>query len=465
MNDNVLNYILEFLIGSLYNKSDDKKSGYNFIKYTDNLDQIKTEKVVIKASGFFKPKIYGTPKAEPDTPLALWEGVPLLFGAPYHEWINEGKTLLIHADVIASTYYLISRYEEMYKRNIRDDYGRFPLEASLLYRANCLDRPLVDEYAVVLRNLLQSQDIIDSLELYMDTIPQTFKQINLGIDVYRPFLYTGIRGFFLRILKKEDPYNTFDDIYILHNTLMDRSTFAQIPINTTLFLKSTQSPFNEDKPKYNFRSMRKILKNASRQGIRCGLLSSYASSKSPTLIKSEASKLRLQIRKIYLALNKSRHKHHNFERENRFKCFKDLDLASSRHSYLALSEPEDIKEILTAGIRHDYTMGYYNEIGFRLGTSRPVRFINPNTRSLSPLIMHPLTISSNGLLTTYNKIQDETIFWRLIEQMLNKIKIHNGELNLSFQNENFNKTISPLTESFFKKLNSYISDQRCHNQQ
>ena len=48
-------------------------------------------------------------------------------------------------------------------------------------------------------------------------------------------------------------------------------------------------------------------------------------------------------------------------------------------------------------ITDDFTMGYPDVAGFRLGTSRPVHWINPENKRISPLILHPLAIMECSL--------------------------------------------------------------------
>ena len=93
--------------------------------------------------------------------------------------------------------------------------------------------------------------------------------------------------------------------------------------------------------------------------------SSYQAGIVPTLIKKEKTWLEK-----------------NVERSIRF----------NRHNYLASREPEDMTHLEAAGITDDFTMGYADVAGFRLETSYPVRWINPVTRRLSSILLHPLTI-------------------------------------------------------------------------
>ena len=122
-------YLIDFLVGSLWVQSegaDRYQRRFEAIGYTDDPEQMKLYPIVIIPSGFFKMDVYGTEESMPTLPLKTWRGIPLLFGEPREEWSADGSQLIIHADLLASTYFLISRYEEMYRRSERDSYGRFP---------------------------------------------------------------------------------------------------------------------------------------------------------------------------------------------------------------------------------------------------------------------------------------------------------------------------------------------------
>ena len=90
-------------------------------------------------------------------PLRIWEETPLIYGDERSE-IIDGK-LVLNADIVASSYFLLSRYEEMVRPDVRDAHQRFPGKESLPYRAGFIDRPLVDEYGRILRQLLREQGV------------------------------------------------------------------------------------------------------------------------------------------------------------------------------------------------------------------------------------------------------------------------------------------------------------------
>ena len=99
MNNHAIHYIIRFLLGK-----DISEEIVAAIGYTNNKANIMTVySIVIIPSGFFTNHIYGTASSLPELPLQEIEGTPLLFGSPLVEQI--GDTLVIHADIIASTYF------------------------------------------------------------------------------------------------------------------------------------------------------------------------------------------------------------------------------------------------------------------------------------------------------------------------------------------------------------------------
>ena len=77
-----------------------------------------------------------------------WEEVPCFF--------NAGPKSEIPFDIFAASFYLISRYEE-YLPHVRDEHERFTAEQSLAYKFNFLEKPVVDIWALKLREVLKER--------------------------------------------------------------------------------------------------------------------------------------------------------------------------------------------------------------------------------------------------------------------------------------------------------------------
>lgn len=371
MKNRTLHYIIRFLVGD-----DIPRELVETIGYTADPTKFDRYNVVIIPSGFFNQQTYGTPASLPDLPLQEVQGIPLLFGSPKEEWV--GDTWVVHADIIASTYFLISRYEEMIRRGIRDEHGRFPGKESLPYRAGFLHRPVVDEYRLLLHRWLRQS------KLHIPELPKRIRKVYLTHDVDAPTLYRTWKGLIRSIRDKrglykslrgkfgtieKDPFYTFPWFFRQNSILQDQ--IGKEHCHPILFIRGGGRT-RHDKPFYNLegKDMQKLIKNALDHGVTVGLHSSYQAGSDPTLIKREKGWLE-----------------ENIGKRIRF----------NRHHFLNCREPEDMDQLEAAGFTDDFTMGYADIAGFRLGTCYPVRWINPITRRLSPLRLHPLILMDASL--------------------------------------------------------------------
>ena len=92
---------------------------------------------------------------------AITGSIPVLFWGegyedghkPFAERRADGS-IIFYADIIAATFFMLSRWEEAVVAD-RDEHGRFPGRASVAHKQGFLDRPIVDEYALILQEWLQ----------------------------------------------------------------------------------------------------------------------------------------------------------------------------------------------------------------------------------------------------------------------------------------------------------------------
>lgn len=455
INHSVVDYILDFLVGSIVYLDETLDSGQGtlgtivckrrrkvkLIRYTRDPDMMRGADVVIYPSSFFDLDVYGTQQAYPELPLAEWRGVPLLYGSPREEWSSDGHTLIIYADIVASTYFLISRYEEMWRRNERDDRGCFPAEASLPYRAGFLQRPIVDEYGAVLRQILVDHGILDRVGAKLTPRAKGFSKVNMTYDIEHLFRYRGIRGFaramgdglslatswtYLLGRHHGDPY--YESILeIIDQRSKALETNTTVKIETSLFWGVARSKclLRKIRNRLPSRILRIILSKGDRLGISHGLLFGLDASRDTRRLPYEKDALQDKLERVTL---------------------------HSRHQDLALREPEDMLDLLSIGIRHDYSMSNTDALGYRLGTCRAVRFINPNTRALTDMIMHPTLYLPAVVHQSLerNKIKQEQ--WERIEDVIRASARYSGELNLLWQVDKICPTLSPLNAQLHQNV-------------
>lgn len=426
MSDKIVQYITRFLLGD-----DVSRNLVKTIGYTADPSTFHQYNVVIIPSGFFTETVYGHTSSIPSLPLQEIEGIPLLFGTPQTKVI--GATLVVHADIIASTYFLIARYEEMLRRDVRDEHGRFPGKESLPFRAGFIHRPIVDEYRGLLRRWLQQTNL---------RLPDTrtgIRKVYLTHDVDAPFLYRSWKGM-LRSLRagrgltasmkgkfgplEADPYYTFPRMIQEDKRLQD--SIGRKNCVSVYFLKAGGKS-KQDKPRYRLcsRDIQSLLKEIAVSKAITGLHSSYQAGKEPPIVRKEKENLKKVTNK---------------------------KIAYNRHHFLSCREPEDMVQLEAAGITDDFTLGYADVAGFRLGTSHPVQWINPVNRRLSPLLLHPLTIMDCTLEEEkYMGLKEEDALNHCLS-LIEQVEKAGGELILLWHNTAFVEGADSYLHTLYSSL-------------
>ncbi len=414
----MFNYILEFLLQD--------KAYVKYVGYTADSSEWKKYKVVIVPSEFFDSHKSGTPLM-PHLPLQTLEGLPILFGTPS---ISRTKDLVvIKADFVASAFFLLSRYEELINKN-RDNHGRFSAKDSILSKENLLHRPLVDEYGKFLRELLRSVGVNIA-------VPKQKMSVTLTHDVDIPFIYRNFlsilggikRGDFKTLFKslfsslKKNPFYTFPWLVDTDNKLPNARKIY--------FLRNPLFPEYFDRPyiKIENSDMRKLLRFLKNEGVELGLHASYASAEHLELVEEEKVSIERMI---------GRH------------------ISANRNHYLRLISNKQLDTLAEAGVKEDFTIGFADMPGFRMGTCRPVRYINPETLNVGDLILHPLTMM-DGTFSQYLGLNYDEAY-NMACALVEQVEKYGGELVLLWHNsevrgENYHKKL-------YKNLISYIENKK-----
>lgn len=312
-------------------------------------------------------------------------------------------------EIFAAAFYLLSRYEE-YLPHVKDELGRFPMTESVAYKEGFLKQPVVDIWAYELKKVLR-KSFPD-----MD-FPKKELVIHNLIEAKRPFEFLqrgavrnvlGFGGdlwklklgrFFLRIRVlmglRKDPYDTFS--WILNNTRTSNSKL------TVFFLLGEAFSFRED-----FNTKRQTYKSLVKyvaDYCEVGLMFSYYS-------LTNFDKLNLE----RLQLEEITHK----------------TLESSANDKQVVNLPLVYRDLVELEVRNDFTMFYYNDLGFRAGTCTPFLFYDLDYEIKTPLIIQPVIGKSLALTLGKEKDTEGTI-----AQVFNWVKKVEGHFLFFFSNRDF----------------------------
>lgn len=402
--------------------------------------------LIIEPSGFFSQGVYLTEKSLPAPPLPELEGVPVLFGTPSVR--EEEGRLFLGADLFASAFFLLSRYEECVQRKVRDRHGRFPGRESLPYRAGFLRRPVVEEYGALLRRLLRRTgaevpepapgfrhvwlthdvDQIWTWDNYYRALRSTVKRVlTRQPEKLRPFLSAWN-------YRKHDPVYTFP--WLKEQDGAVRAALGAERCTPVYFFMGCEKHLPYDRGYIsNSQRTRTLLQELSGGGREIGYHVSYAASLDKTQVRPETA---------------------------RIQALTGRPLTLTRNHYLASREPEDFYALLDAGLTDDFTMGYADEAGFRLGTCRPVRWMDPVKRELTPLTLHPMTVMECTLDgPDYMNIQGEGKAFAVVEELLQPIHAHGGEAVLLWHSPSVDAHNGTYQRSLYQRTLELLTRLDC----
>lgn len=434
----VVDYIIEFLLRGKYPR---KMVYYGLLHDAPNNCRV----IVIKSAfwehlndtnGMRKYYMESFAECEGICILNNKRKTPVIFGDSKVEKVDD--KIVCHADLVASALFIMSRYEELLFPNRRDEHGRFLSKHSEIDKHGFTERPLVDEYSEFLLELLDDDNT---------TREYGFNKIYLTHDIDVPFKYSNLFSIFKQLIKnivpgkekegkifsryinwKQDPFYTFPEMIRLDNMLKAKKKQGMVEVIYFIIV-------SRGSIKYNYcnvfsKKFRRLLEELLESGASLGLHIGHAGGDSPATIRNEVKNY-----KIYT---------HNSK-------------IISRHHFLKWKEPEDIVYMKEAEIAEDFTLGYPDKIGFRVGTCRSYNFINPKSLELSGIIVHPLEIME---VTLYEKkymgLSYEDAL-QCVKRIIYTVHEHNGELNILFHN-NFFSSKRFCVKELYTEIIEYIGE-------
>lgn len=301
---------------------------------------------------------------------------------------QKGKAI-IRTDIVYNAFFFASRAEETYNSE-RDEHGRFSSRYSILGYKNRLQIPMLDEHARLLLKLLN-----------VALPPEQFHHIYLTHDVDSIARYRHLRGALGGFIRGEgeqvraalkdinrDPLYTFPWMIEQDARVADAEVIY--------FIKQTDGKgFDYPQYKLNGGDFKRLQKLLTDSGARLGVHSSYYGE----LPKQPISTL---------------HRSHYLHDSLRF-----------------------WQRLEKAGYTDDFTMGFADAAGFRLQTTRAIRWINPSSYRVTKLTMHPLMIMDNTLSQdNYMHLSEDEAYF-LCERLISTVKRHHGDLCLLWHNSTF----------------------------
>lgn len=313
-------------------------------------------------------------------------------------------------DPFASIFYVISRMEE-YGNILHDDHERFPAKQSIQYKFGWLNKLVCERWSREILHQFRKINLIDH--------EYQLKPLNIipSFDIDNAYAYQlkeGSRKWFSiikdytkrdkfrlderkRVLggQTKDPYDTYDKI----------ENITKKGFKVHLFwLLGDFTQFDRNISHKNPK-LKRLIRNLNHHCV-TGIHPSYKSN-------TKDGQLELEIGRLKAILSKP--------------------VVHSRQHFLKFRLPTTYRNLIEAGIAHDYSMGYASEVGFRAGTIRPFYWFDVEKNIPTKLLIHPFAYM-DGTLNEYLKLTPESA-QQIIQELYEEASQFGGDFFCLWHNE------------------------------
>ena len=317
-------------------------------------------------------------------------------------------------DVFASSFYMLSRYEEYLSLEL-DSHGRYRAEESLAFKNNFLDKAVVNRWVLLLKTKLKKQ--------YPELLFKPTKYSYLStIDIDNAFAFKAkgfIRlwgGFIKALLRndfsdlknrfayvflaKKDAFDVYDELEDWHQKYKIRTLFFFLVGNNGVYDRNID---------INKRAYQTLIEKWS-QKVEIGLHPSYNSNSSISILRKELESINNIIK---------------------------VPVTRSRQHFLKLSFPNTYKSLLKVGVKEDYTMGFASQIGFRAGVCTPFYWFDLEDNIQTKLKIIPFQIMDGTLNDYLKRTPEEAV--EIIKKINQEVREVEGLFCTLWHNESLSK--------------------------
>lgn len=331
--------------------------------------------------------LYETGIAEKAVPQGRWQNLPIIFPttAGDHPF-----------DVLAAAFYCITRYEEYLPNYEPDEYGRYSHTNSMLFQLGWLKRPIVDEWIQQLITALQKR-----FPEWQPVPTKASTLLSFDVDLAWSYLHKGIwrnvGGAVKSLLRNDKPalqqrlavlQHKAPDPFDVFAAIQQQHTAAQIPAQYFFLLAQTQKGYDKNISP-NSKALQALMRQTATHSA-VGLHASWAASQQVEVLQQE---------------------------QNRLQRILQMPNQSNRMHYINFRLPQTFRQLLQAGIRKEYSMGYGTINGFRAGTSVPYYWYDLENECTTELEIHPFGwMDANSIFEQKDTAADAAIELQLMQQ-------------------------------------------------
>ena len=275
-------------------------------------------------------------------------------------------------DILAASFFLLSRYEE-YLPYSKDTYGRYAHENSLAYKEGFLNQPLINYWLIEFRKGLQLKFTSQSPDNFWDHhSPFTFLP-TYDIDEAYSYKYKQwwrSAGAAIKDILSGKWSRFRERRKVLNGELPD-------PFDSYAWINDLHRPFNIH-PRYFF-----LVSDKTKKYDRNIPPSEIALQ---TLIRDHAEKYALGIHPSWQSGDDQSLVKKEIQTLEKISQQK---ITASRQHFIRFTLPQTYRQLIEAGIKEDFSMGYGSINGFRASVASPFYWYDLEKEEQTYLLLYP----------------------------------------------------------------------------
>lgn len=342
-------------------------------------------------------------------------------------------------DVLAASFYLISRYEE-YTCNETDEHHSFFYKNSIAFKANFLQTPLVNVWWKKLQHDYPQLQLAQSTFTFCSTFDidiaykykhhAYFKNIASSLKELLTFKFDALilrwKTFFKSNIN--DPYDVFNWLESQHQ---------QYNIQAIYFCMSQLKRSKYDVNLSIHNKGLKQLYHSINKTNQIGIHPSYNAGLQQ--LNGVDSSLKSEIQQLQSVLQQP--------------------IKKSRQHYLVMQLPHTYNTLIANNIKEDFSLGYNGVNGFRASYCKPFYWFNLHTNNTTNLLLHPFCAMDSNYFFFKNYTQASAL--TQLKNFYHSVKQYDGELVIIFHNhfnENTNNKIN--WKELYQQFLAYTHTQK-----
>jgi len=343
---------------------------------------------------------------------------------------NEKDKLILSCDIISSSFFMLSRWEE-YCQKERDEHDRFLFKHALSIKCDFYHIPVVNQYVDLLYALLRKMGLKQERASHRT-------QITLSHDIDYLSKWSNFNSFKSAIISNIKSKNINALIRASSSFILNRLGIQKDPYNTLKFLANiakengfksifyfmvnkTDERFDRFDYRLNSEKLKNLLIELKDIGSEFGIHPSYNTYQSELALKNEIDLINKELTST---------------------------ISRSRQHYLRIDIPVTTRYLNRLGIKEDSTLLYGPRIGFRNGICHRFKMFDFKERSMLDIYQLPLIFMENHhLIRESEDVEHElSAVMKLVRKYHGNVSLlwHNSNLDTKLKRNRFHSFLSQI---------------------